>query len=256
MNHDTSGPYCVACKISFISDRDLDKHMNDKHQSKECPLCDETHANKLELISHINMCMERNAVGSFVQCDKCKKNFNREGLRRHNANGGCRHVPKKQTLVCNKCNAVCISISDLRKHTMEDHNEERSREVCRHWKEGKCFRGESCKFSHVGFQTTSGSTRSATTGASNPCRNGSTCVWLARGKCHFDHQREGTQDTRQNQHRWSETQIRSERICWYNESCRRNPCPYKHISHGSNTDFPSLSRNQPQRIQVWNNRSQ
>ena len=255
MSKNTTGPYCVTCKRGFVGERDLDRHMNDKHQSKECPLCDESFANKLELVSHINMCMERNAAGSFVKCNGCKKNFNRESLRKHNKNGGCGQEPQNPTLVCNKCNAVCISVTDLRKHIRSDHDEEKSRQVCRHWRAGNCLRGERCDFSHVGFQTTSDSTTNTTTGASKTCRNGSSCGWLARGKCHFSHQ-----DTRQtnngqfgNQGRQAEAQNRSERICWYNENCNRNPCPFKHLSM---TDFPNLPRSQNPRIQVWNNGKQ
>ena len=255
MNKDITSSFCVTCKRNFLSDRDLDNHMNAKHQSKECPICDETYANKLELVRHINMCMDRNgAAGSFVKCHKCNKNFNREGLRRHNENGGCKQGPQNPTFVCNKCNAVCINILDLRKHKKEDHDEEeKSKEVCRHWRSGNCFRGNSCKFSHVGFQSTSDLTRSGTTAASKPCRNGNSCIWLARGKCHFRHQEERGQDTRQNQSRQSNNQSRSEQICWYNENCKRNPCPFKHMS---SKDFPNLSRNQNQRIPVWNNGNQ
>ena len=206
--------------------------MHAKHKSKECPLCDESFANKVDLVNHINFCMDRNGTPSIhVKCHKCNKTFSRDGLRRHNENGGCKQLNK--TIVCNKCDAICTSVPDLRKHIREDHGDEKSKEVC--------------------HQTSSGPTSSATTGSSKPCRNGRDCVWLARGKCHFRHQGEGSQDTRETQTRQSDKQGRSEQICWYNENCRRNPCPFKHLSL---SDFPNLNKNQNPRIQVWNNRNQ
>ena len=252
MDKETAGNYCVMCKRKFTTNSGLDKHMNAKHESKECPLCDEMFSNKVELVNHINFCMDRNGTSSVhVKCHKCNKNFNRDGLRRHNENGGCKQL--KKTIVCNKCDAICTSVPDLRAHITEDHGYEKSKEVCRHWRAGKCFRGESCVFSHVGHQTFSGPTRSAATGTTKPCRNGRDCVWLARGKCHFRHQGEGSQDAGEIQNRQSDKQGRREQICWYDENCKRNPCPFKHQSL---SDFPNLNKNQNPRIQVWNNTNQ
>ena len=259
MNKESSGPICLPCDRRFVSERDLENHINAKHQPKICPLCDEAFKNKLNLISHINMCMDTNGVrGPPVKCVRCKKNFNKDDLKKHNQNGSC--TQQNKNIICRNCNAVCISQADLRKHMKDDHDEENSREVCKHWKAGNCFKGDQCKFAHVGHR--SGQVLNSTRRDSMaPCRNGRECAWLQRGRCNFGHSEQRSQGhseqrsqgMRQSQEGRSGNQIRSEQMCWLNQNCTRNFCRYKHTTV---TDFPNLTMNQNQRPQVWNNSRQ
>ena len=41
MNKTNSGPKCLPCERRFVTERDLENHINAKHQQKKCPLCDE-----------------------------------------------------------------------------------------------------------------------------------------------------------------------------------------------------------------------
>ena len=70
----------------------------------------------------------------------------------------------------------------------------RSREVCFHWKRGNCFKGDSCRFSHVGRQNNAGSAQNTrSTQRVALCKNGSSCDWLAKGNCSYFHPRVGVQ---------------------------------------------------------------
>ena len=71
--------------------------------------------------------------------------------------------------------------------TGSEGTQERSLEVCKHWRRGRCDWGSSCNFSHVGCQDTSRPERQSTGSASIICRNGPTCSFLARGRCNFQH---------------------------------------------------------------------
>ena len=249
MNKTSSGSICLPCDRKFVNERDLENHINAKHQVHKCPLCEEVFENKLYLVSHLNNCMDRNTnSGQHVKCNQCNKRFSRDELAKHKQSSSCR--ADSNNIICRKCNAICISNNDLRKHMADDHENEKSREVCKHWKAGSCFRGDRCMFSHVGYQNKAGSSNRT---SRTPCRNGRNCSWQDRGHCKFGHE-ENSQGTRQPQSRQSGKQSGTDKICWDNENCRRNYCSYKHLSM---TDFPYMRINQNQRRPtVWGNSNQ
>ena len=65
-----------------------------------------------------------------------------------------------------------------------------SKEVCFHWRRGHCFKGDTCRFSHVGHQKQDNTRNSKRTPA---CSNGSNCEWLSKGSFSFFHPRVGVQ---------------------------------------------------------------
>ena len=83
------------------------------------------------------------------------------------------------------------SAKDIQNHLQSDHNNieqsDISREVCWHRRQGNCFRGNSCRFSHVGHQKSSTSTRSPSIGAKS-CHNGMNCQWKEKGECQYFHE--------------------------------------------------------------------
>ena len=108
-----------------------------------------------------------------------------------------RHKPmchgKEAEYACSDCGRVGKNENEIRKHIREDHVEElvRSREVCKHWRRGKCDRGDQCGFSHVGHQSSASSTTSGNTQQKSTrkplCLNGKDCDWNKRGHCRFFH---------------------------------------------------------------------
>ena len=128
---------------------------------------------------------------------------------------------------CKKCDYEASNEEDLRAHVIRSHpGVIQSKRPCRYWKEGRCNKGESCRFSHRGPQG-SGST-SAPSGAPR-CRNGADCRFLARGNCHFSHKKEENSQGKQDQSR----QQQESRKCWYQEDCRRRQCSFVHEKAGN-----------------------
>ena len=270
MNKNTSGSLCLICDREFLTDQDLEKHMEDKHDKS-------------------------------AQCPSCKNNFTKDALKQHTKKGKCK--AKEVHFVCTDCKMKCTSEDDLMSHKMNDHDDRRSRQVCRHYRRGTCLRGDMCPYAHVGHQDLIQDNSHVThkTNTARPCRNGDDCVWKSRGRCNYFHEGVGVQTPRSaplapqptslaprqqpgpwpqqlrpqadpllcprgascihlargtcvfggsNYHRQTkEQQVQGERqqeqICWFGERCRRNPCPF---SHQSLEDFPNLTR--PVRPQI------
>ena len=92
----------------FVNERDLENHINAKHQPKTCPLCDESFETKLDLINHINNSMDADIpTVQHFKCNHCNKSFNRTKFNKHKQNSSCR--PNIRNITCKKCNAICIS---------------------------------------------------------------------------------------------------------------------------------------------------
>ena len=177
MDKESSGPTCLPFDRRFVKESDLEKHLNAKHQPKKYPVCNESFNTKPELISHLDSCMGTNIKSQpVIECDRCNKKVNKVDMRNHKKNGLC--TPEKRQIICHQCRAICISNNDLKKHMADDHEEDVSKEVCKHWRAGHCLKGSQCKFAHVGYQDKAGTSRASTT----QCINGSSCAWLARGK--------------------------------------------------------------------------
>ena len=241
-----SGNKCTACDRTFKTNQDLENHMNAKHSLKQCVLCDKVCASETDLVRHHNQCLQKGI--STVACPKCNNTFTSLGLRRHKPQ--CKG--QEAQYECSDCDKVGKSKNEIRKHISEDHAEQRvrSREVCYHWRNGHCTRGESCHFSHVGHQN-SQSTHKNTT-KENPCRNGQGCVWKERGLCMFYHNGVGVQKPkevqslqggRQHQEHVQRTQPhrpQSKKLCRYNERCyNKSTCNF---AHTPSKGFPQHSR--------------
>ena len=177
-----------------------------------------------------------------------------------------------QRKVCTKCSSEILNANT----SMKKHNEtcgkgaskthktqEKSLEVCKHWRRGKCDRGSQCNFSHVGHQDTLQCEKESTNKTFIPCRNGPSCRFLAKGRCSFGHQASG-RHLAQQEEGWSHSQGRprsnqgrrqqEETInCRFGAKCDRVPnCPYLHSLEG----FPQYSKRQGFRATMRSGRSQ
>ena len=186
-----------------------------------------------------------------MKCDKCNQLFTRQGLKRH------MKICQGKTFDCPECGELCSSLSNVKKHQEKEHEWEtvRSREVCKHWRRGNCWKGTSCLYSHVGQQqeNTLKSTSQSTTKRVPACGNGSSCDWLRKGVCSYFHPRVGvqkpwarkdgrqktqSQDRQQGQPSRNQAQTNRQitRIpCRFDGRCEKIPnCPFIH----SLQDFP------------------
>ena len=243
-NTKTSGNFCVTCELRFLSNKALEQHFQDVHTELICMICEKSFRNKRDLDSHSEECIDYGMAT--VECNKCEKKFARWGSKRHKCQ------PQKE-FNCTICGAVGRSINDMKKHINEVHGrqQEKSKEVCRHYRNGNCLKGQSCKFSHVGFVRNNSQQTSSQVNIpkTTTCRHENNCSWLARGLCSFFHPGIGVQKPRQqgnqqipalnpNSMRSQETrqvqqsQNRAGRPqCWFAERCNRGPsCSYDHQS--------------------------
>ena len=251
-----SGPVCLTCNKKFPEKSALDQHMHAKHNKGECPLCDEVFPLGAALEKHTDECME-SIKDNAHECPDCKNTFmTKKALKTHTAKKKCNHQDNK--FICPNCKMIINNENEMKKHKQRCTNEgqlvkERSKLVCKHWRRGNCCQGESCGFSHVGHQNITthegGLTKSA--GFTSACRHGSSCEWLARGKCSYFHKNVGVQmpfvrrkNNDKDQHQEAPRGItRRRQECRHAANCRNFPnCIYLH----SLEDFPDLlTGNQP-----------
>ena len=192
MNRETTFHKCNACNKDFKKDTDLEKHIRAKHTEVKCTYCDNVCDNESKLIEHHKECVHIGVANN--KCEKCDKLFTFQGLKRHKPS--CHNA--KKYYECDDCGMILSSPRTLKEHHDSDHPMEtvKSREVCYHWRRGNCFKGDSCRFAHVGRQNQNGSSNANTnrTNTKVPaCSNGSACEWLSKGICSYFHPRVGVQ---------------------------------------------------------------
>ena len=242
MNKDLSGNKCTACDKIFNKNQDLERHMNAKHSEQQCILCEKMCSSEQELVRHQAQCVEQGV--KTVNCKKCKQTFTNFGLKRHSPK--C-HGEEKH--VCPKCGQVEKTAKAVKNHIQAEHEDrmERSREVCWHWRQGNCFRGNTCHFSHVGFQRRSTPMQESST-RTNACKNGRHCQWKERGHCRYYHEGVGVQKPRGVQewqggrqgpggkHGAQQYSSHTSQICRWDQDCfRKSTCKFIHTS---SKDFP------------------
>ena len=249
MNRNISWHKCTACNKKYSTNDDLESHMDKMHLEVECVFCSKTFENKKKLKAHVNNCIENG--NAKVICNKCKQSFTRLGIERHR--NDCHKSTRN--FKCKECGMLGSSENEIKKHMNIDHKDtqEVSQEVCYHYRQGNCFKGDRCKFSHVGYKkgNTSSTWPQSTTKMWTPaCTQGDGCSWLARGACRYFHkgvrvQRQSQKSVERTQHRPNQTSSRGERgqgPCRYGANCfRKETCGF---SHGSIHDqgFPPLTR--------------
>ena len=153
------------------------------------------------------------------------------------------HVKKQHganiRLTCANCGFMTDTREYLMDHIIEcDNFEQPKQKECKHFLQGNCSKGNSCKFLH-NFEKYSRSPRDRPT-----CRNGNRCRYLANGICSFFHRGIGVQNPPQ-------LQQTSRGWCTFLEDCYNVPnCQFIHYEE----DFPKLSQtNSPpiRRMESW-----
>ena len=110
-----------------------------------------------------------------------------------------------------ECGMLANTTAKLRNHIHKEHKNwvEKSQDICYHYIKGFCFRGDSCKFAHVGQQHRNRSDSTARPSTERnwtpACNKGEGCSWLARGAFKFLLKGEGVQRQAPTQHRPNQT---------------------------------------------------
>ena len=231
MRNNTSGHTCTICNKRFNTNDDLEKHIKEKHTESECPFCCLMFSNNNKLKHHINNCIQNETAN--VKCNNCNQTFTNSGIKRHNP-----QCHNKKEVVCKECGMIANSKDEIKKHMDKEHKawQEKSQEVCFHFRNGFCFRGDSCRFAHVGTQrrnTSKPTSRPDTVSNWTPaCNKGNGCSWLARGACKFFHRGVGVQKPNLTQQRPNQTGRRQE--------------GRQSFSYNSRSDFPPMRRGNQQ----------
>ena len=228
MNRESPGHECNACNRTFTHSIDLDRHIEAKHSPVICTFCDEEFTSKHELKTHTSRCMEYG--NSVVNCSKCNQTFTRFGIKRHSDN--CHEKRSINVYSCAECGKRAHTLEEIKKHQKSHHAEviEVSKEVCKHWRNGNCYNGIRCRFSHVGHQNKNTSYPTPRPNTDNSrtaaCKHGDSCSWLEKGTCRFFHKGVGVQmPSRKSQ----VTSKKSTVLCKHNQKCwNKSTCPYKH----------------------------
>ena len=192
MNETTRDNKCNTCDSSFVKSCDLDRHISAKHSPETCDFCDEVLDSDNLFKKHLNSCQEYD--NTTADCNKSHTKFTRFGIKRH---GEKCHGPQATTTVysCADCRKCGKSLNKIKKHQKAEHKEEeveKSKEVCKHLRQGNCFKGIRCMFSNVGHQRkqnpNSNSTLTTRTTTWTPaCKQGESCEWMAKGSCRYFH---------------------------------------------------------------------
>ena len=194
MNKNQSGHLCLTCNQRFVTNNGLEKHIQDKHTELWCDYCGDMFRNKSELDKHMEQCGELGMEA--VECDKCSKKLVRWGSRKHKCQ------PQKKAISCTVCDMIFKTVDDVKRHAADEHrsNKDKSKIVCRHYKNGNCYKGDRCDYAHVGFVTNNSQEKhnSVNTKKASMCRHGDSCSWLARGVCGFFHRGVGVQKPHRN----------------------------------------------------------
>ena len=230
MRNNTSGHSCTICNKRFNTNDDLEKHIKEKHTESECPFCSLMFANNNKLKGHNNNCIQNGTAK--VKCNNCNQMFTSLGIKKHKQE--CHY---KKEVVCKECGMLANSNDKIKKHMDKEHKawQEKSQEVCFHFRNGFCFRGNICKFAHVGSQRRNTykptSRPDAVTTWTPACNKGDGCSWLARGTCKFFHRGVGVQKPNLTHQRPNQTGRQQES---------------RQSSHNSWSDFPPMRRGNQQ----------
>ena len=154
MSHNSTRHRCNACAKDFNASVDLERHMEDKHFQGECAMCKKEFATKKQAFEHI--CEDTEVIAQKCGQSYCKKEFaSSQAMKVHMKKS---HFGNQRT-VCTKCSEI-LSNEEVKRHmdmcgksvASIERTQEKSMEVCRHWRRGRCDRGSGCNFSHVGRQ--------------------------------------------------------------------------------------------------------
>ena len=218
---------CEQCDFTSTRKVTLKAHKEVKHKGlmRTCDIC----GAKCKSIEDVMQHRELVHKLSIYKCSVCdftsrSKSEGEEHMKTHN------EVRFDERADCNKCEFAAINADELNAHIIRSHpGVLQSKRPCRFWKEGKCTKGEDCRFSHRGPQS-SGPTSTPLGRSPNKCRNGAGCRFWARGSCNFSHSEEersqGKPDHESRPHPQGVQQER--RWCWYPVNCRRQQCSFIH----------------------------
>ena len=165
MNKNTSGHMCVTCEQRFKTNTHLERHMDLKHTEQECFLRNKMFTTDQEYETHIDQCTKELVnLRMKVKCTQCSKRFTKQDLKKH--------VCNEPEQVCPECGLIGKNKEAMKEHINNEHKQHKeiSQIVCGFYRRGSCYKGNECRYAHVGHaQTQTNEPRL------RQCRNGASC---------------------------------------------------------------------------------
>jgi hypothetical protein len=238
-------PHCKVCGIKFNSEKALASHVLSIHENKEhtivCDICGQEETSEIEMTKHYNNTHVRDSrKEAFLKfkCGKCqfvsnsKITVDNHKLSKHTK------VIKEIMLDCEDCD-----FKTNRKETMDSHmDSEHDQDMkvvmppCRFNEQGRCTKGNKCKFSHEGRPKVKTHIKKDHVPR---CNRGEGCTFKNRGRCYFFHSDVGVQQKHEDasphrvQTQPEEEKSKSTLYCKYQEACKKKDiCMFKHFSKG------------------------
>ena len=202
---------CDQCDYESTTINGLDSHIEEKHQHQDTiPIC------------------------RFYKRGHCKKGS--ECKYKH-----CEPQPKA-TFACDQCDKTTTSGKQMSDHIEKIHMSKKQMPSCRYFRQGRCEKGNKCKFIHEGSNDAG---YGKNTKNVMKCRRGEGCKFKEQGRCNYFHPGVGVQKPLppksqipkvSNISVQTQDQQQSHKKLWckFQESCKnRNSCNFKHF----NKDF-------------------
>ena len=239
---------CAWCLVSFPNHTGFEVHRQEEHEETlvhKCNQCALKFMKKEHLVKHVT----HEHVSRTHKCDKCPSTFQKKEQLLN-------HAMKEHVIICifKTCGLIVDTEVEMINHLDKEHlvnasgediesNKNTQQKECRHFKKGKCVKGNQCKFKHIKgnykcekCEYTANTTEGLTTHIKTKhegnneknnsvlCRNGDKCIHKARNKCRFFHEENRKQNGKQ-----------SNQICTRGDNCvfkKRGNCFYYHEDVG------------------------
>ena len=230
-----------GCKLKFQTYNKMDEHTKNDHAPKDfmCPKCDIPFKAQYESQLHNQ---KKHTRSMTVECEKCGNAFegvNDLEMHKNNCEHNFTRVPKKgcRYFANGRCNRgeMCKFSHQEQMNNKLNIPECRNGLSCRYLERGMCmFYHRGAGVQKMNKKNNHTFNKSNKNFSTPECRNGVQCWQLALGKCVFSHS--GAREHNRNENRNYKF---NKGYCYYMEDCSRVPnCPYVHYEQ----DFPQLPK--------------
>ena len=268
---------CETCNEEFFTRQKLNEHIKSHHNKNDtqraailntvsstkmkCRHCDKEFENSASLMQHTKSKHEssvtlpvghpdraRQQNDAVFECPQCPAQCKtRTDLNLHMI------THSRKGIECQECEEMFETKSDLNHHMRTNHNGfQRLRTLCRYFLQGRCTKGNQCKFEHSQRGSNQRQYNQSNhnnqhnqqynqsqynqTNFTPQCKRGQMCPFLAQGSCNFFHPGIGVQCPRNGKQ--SQNRTHTTILCHFQERCQnQDSCKFAHEDFGMRREF-------------------